>query len=200
MAPMATDGEEAIGSMGNDTPLAVLSNRPQLLYNYFKQLFAQVTNPPLDAIREEIITSLDTTIGSEGNLLEPTPEQCRLIGSTTPILTQRGAREDAPAGRHSGSHWFKPHHAVDAVPRSRTAARAAARRSTTLRAEAARRSPTAATSSSCPTAASTRERVPIPALLAIAACTITWCAKARARAAAWSSRRASRAKCITSRC
>jgi glutamate synthase (ferredoxin) len=87
MAPMATDGQEAIGSMGNDTPLAVLSNRPQLLYNYFKQLFAQVTNPPLDAIREEIITSLITTIGSEGNLLDETPEQCRLLRLETPILT-----------------------------------------------------------------------------------------------------------------
>ncbi len=73
MAPMATDGQEPIGSMGNDTPLAVLSDRPQLLYNYFKQLFAQVTNPPLDAIREEIITSMITTIGSEGNLMEETP-------------------------------------------------------------------------------------------------------------------------------
>ena len=79
LAPMATDGQEAVGSMGNDTPLAVLSNRPQLLYNYFKQLFAQVTNPPLDAIREEIITSLITTIGSEGNLLAETPEQCRRL-------------------------------------------------------------------------------------------------------------------------
>jgi glutamate synthase (ferredoxin) len=87
MAPMATDGSEAVGSMGNDTPLAVLSDRPQLLYNYFKQLFAQVTNPPLDAIREEIITSLVTTIGSEGNLLAETPEQCRLLRLEQPILT-----------------------------------------------------------------------------------------------------------------
>ena len=87
MAPMATDGQEAVGSMGNDTPLAVLSDRPQLLYNYFKQLFAQVTNPPLDAIREEIITSLITTIGSEGNLLDETPEQCRLLRLDQPILT-----------------------------------------------------------------------------------------------------------------
>ena len=63
--------------MGTDTPLAVLSDKPQLLYNYFKQLFAQVTNPPIDCIREEIITSAETTIGSEGNLLEPTPESCR---------------------------------------------------------------------------------------------------------------------------
>lgn len=87
MAPMATDGYEAVGSMGNDTPLAVLSDRPQLLYNYFKQLFAQVTNPPLDAIREEIITSLVTTIGSEGNLLDESPAQCRMLRLEQPILT-----------------------------------------------------------------------------------------------------------------
>jgi glutamate synthase domain-containing protein 2/glutamate synthase domain-containing protein 1/glutamate synthase domain-containing protein 3 len=87
LAPMATDAQEPIGSMGNDTPLAVLSDRPQLLYNYFKQLFAQVTNPPLDAIREEIVTSLVTTIGSEGNLLAETPEQCRLLRLEQPILT-----------------------------------------------------------------------------------------------------------------
>ncbi|MBI3468882.1 MAG: glutamate synthase large subunit [Planctomycetes bacterium] len=87
MVPMATDGAEPVGSMGNDTPLAVLSDRPQLLYNYFKQLFAQVTNPPLDAIREEIITSMITTIGSEGNLLDETPEQCRLLRLEYPVLT-----------------------------------------------------------------------------------------------------------------
>jgi glutamate synthase domain-containing protein 2/glutamate synthase domain-containing protein 1/glutamate synthase domain-containing protein 3 len=87
LAPMALDGQEPVGSMGNDTPLAVLSDRPQLLYNYFKQLFAQVTNPPLDAIREEIVTSLITTVGSEGNLLAETPEQCRLLRLDQPILT-----------------------------------------------------------------------------------------------------------------
>ncbi|HEY2148631.1 MAG TPA: glutamate synthase central domain-containing protein, partial [Pirellulales bacterium] len=87
MAPMATDGQEPVGSMGNDTPLAVLSDRPQLLYNYFKQLFAQVTNPPLDAIREEIITSMITTVGSEGNLLEETPEQCALLRLELPVIT-----------------------------------------------------------------------------------------------------------------
>ncbi|HKD35427.1 MAG TPA: glutamate synthase-related protein, partial [Pirellulales bacterium] len=80
-------GQEPVGSMGNDTPLAVLSDRPQLLYNYFKQLFAQVTNPPLDAIREEIITSMITTIGSEGNLLEETPEQCGLLRLELPVIT-----------------------------------------------------------------------------------------------------------------
>ena len=87
MVPMARDGVEAVGSMGTDTPLAVLSDKPQLLYNYFKQLFAQVTNPPIDCIREEIVTSTETTIGAEGNLLSPTPESCRLIELKSPILS-----------------------------------------------------------------------------------------------------------------
>jgi glutamate synthase (ferredoxin) len=87
MAPMARDGVEAVGSMGCDTPLAVLSNKPQLLYNYFKQLFAQVTNPPIDCIREELVTSAETTIGSERNLLKPKPMSCNLIELKTPILT-----------------------------------------------------------------------------------------------------------------
>ena len=87
MVPMARDGVEAVGSMGTDTPLAVLSSQPQLLYNYFKQLFAQVTNPPIDCIREEIVTSSDTTIGCESNLLEPAPESCALIKLKNPVLT-----------------------------------------------------------------------------------------------------------------
>jgi glutamate synthase domain-containing protein 2/glutamate synthase domain-containing protein 1/glutamate synthase domain-containing protein 3 len=87
MLPMARDGAEAVGSMGTDTPLAVLSSKPQLLFNYFKQLFAQVTNPPIDCIREEIITSTETAIGSERNLLKPSPENARLIELKSPILT-----------------------------------------------------------------------------------------------------------------
>src|SRR5947208_11057002 len=87
MGPMAKDGVEAVGSMGTDTPLAVLSDKPQPLFNYFKQLFAQVTNPPIDCIREEIVTSAETTIGSERNLLDPEPESCRLIELKSPILT-----------------------------------------------------------------------------------------------------------------
>ena len=71
LAPMATDGEEPVGSMGTDTSLAVLSDRPRLLYDYFKQVFAQVTNPPLDAIREELVTTMASTVGPEGNLLDP---------------------------------------------------------------------------------------------------------------------------------
>jgi len=87
IGPMANDGVQPLGSMGTDTPLAVLSNKPQLIYNYFKQLFAQVTNPPIDPIREENITSTETMVGSEGNLLEPTPESCRMIKLEHPILT-----------------------------------------------------------------------------------------------------------------
>ena len=86
LGPMGTNGEEAIGSMGTDTPLAVLSDRAQPLFNYFKQLFAQVTNPPLDAIREELVTSVFTGAGGEGNLLEPRPEACRQIALDLPIL------------------------------------------------------------------------------------------------------------------
>src|SRR5204863_1725701 len=85
--PMAETGVEAMGSMGTDTPIAVLSERPQPLYNYFQQLFAQVTNPPVDAIREELIMASDTTIGPEGNLLEPDPECARQLGLRSPILT-----------------------------------------------------------------------------------------------------------------
>ena len=87
IAPMARDGKEALGSMGDDTPLAILSDKPQPLYNYFKQLFAQVTNPPLDAIREELVTSTETLLGSEGNLLDPQAASCRQISLPHPILT-----------------------------------------------------------------------------------------------------------------
>ncbi len=87
LMPMARDGVEAIGSMGNDAALAVLSNKPRLLYDYFKQLFAQVTNPPIDCIREEIITSAETRLGSEGNLLHPQPSACRRVELKWPVLT-----------------------------------------------------------------------------------------------------------------
>src|SRR5437773_7129711 len=76
MTPMALNGQEAVGSMGTDTPLACLSDRPQLLFNYFKQLFAQVTNPPIDPIREELVMSVQTTIGPEQNLFDETPLHC----------------------------------------------------------------------------------------------------------------------------
>ncbi len=87
LAPMARDAVEPVGSMGTDAALAVLSNRPRLLYDYFKQLFAQVTNPPLDGIREELVTQISTSIGPEGNLLKPEPKSSRQIKLQTPILT-----------------------------------------------------------------------------------------------------------------
>lgn len=84
---MARDGVEPVGAMGHDVPLAVLSDKPQILYNYFKQLFAQVTNPPIDSIREEIIFAVETTIGTEKNLIKPEPDSCRRIRLKTPVLT-----------------------------------------------------------------------------------------------------------------
>ncbi len=89
LAPMANskEGKEPVGSMGNDTPLAVLSLRPQLLFNYFKQLFAQVTNPPIDAIREEIVMALETDIGRERNVLDETPEHAQMLHLSSPVIS-----------------------------------------------------------------------------------------------------------------
>jgi glutamate synthase (ferredoxin) len=103
VGPMSRDGMQPLGSMGTDTPLAVLSNKPQLLYNYFKQLFAQVTNPPIDPIREEIITSTEIMVGGEGNMLEPTPESSRLVKMHYPILTN----EELEKLRHIQRPGFK---------------------------------------------------------------------------------------------
>ena len=86
LAPMAKTGAEPIGSMGTDTPIAVLSDRPRLLFDYFQQLFAQVTNPPLDAIREEVVTSVGSTIGPESNLLDPGPSSCRQLVLPFPVI------------------------------------------------------------------------------------------------------------------
>jgi glutamate synthase (NADPH/NADH) large chain len=86
LTPMARTGGEALGSMGTDTPIAVLSDRPRMLFDYFTQLFAQVTNPPLDAIREEIVTSLGSSIGPEGNLLEASPGHCRQVQLPFPVI------------------------------------------------------------------------------------------------------------------
>ncbi len=85
--PMALNGAESIGAMGIDTPIAVLSNKHQPLFNYFKQLFAQVTNPPIDAIREEIVTATSVYLGKDGNILEQSPENCKMLKINNPILT-----------------------------------------------------------------------------------------------------------------
>jgi glutamate synthase (ferredoxin) len=89
LGPTATSGVQPISSMGNDTPLAVLSDKPKHLYQYFKQIFAQVTNPALDCIREELVTATETFIGSEGNLLDPGPQSCRMIRLDSPLLDNK---------------------------------------------------------------------------------------------------------------
>src|SRR5687767_367448 len=103
LAPMAMNGEEAIGSMGTDTALAVLSDKPRLLYDYFTQLFAQVTNPPLDAIREELVTSMGSTIGPEANLLKPGPEACHQIKVKSAIVNN----DELARLRHINERGFK---------------------------------------------------------------------------------------------
>ncbi len=103
LGPMAKNGEEPIGSMGTDTALAVLSSRPRPLYDYFKQLFAQVTNPPLDQIREELVTSMESTVGPERNLLKPEPESCRQIVIPDPVLSS----EEVAKLRHLAHPWFR---------------------------------------------------------------------------------------------
>ena len=91
--PVVKEGKDPLGAMGNDMPLAVLSDRPQSLFNYFKQLFAQVTNPPIDSLREAIVTSTISYLGAEGNLLQPSAENCRRIQLKTPILTNSQLEE-----------------------------------------------------------------------------------------------------------
>ncbi|MDX6475117.1 MAG: glutamate synthase large chain, partial [Gaiellaceae bacterium] len=105
LAPLAANAEEAIGSMGNDTPLAVLSNRGPLLYSYFKQLFAQVTNPPIDSIREAVVMSVQSLVGSEHNLLGETPEHARQLIIDNPILRDR----ELESLRQVDSDVFKAH-------------------------------------------------------------------------------------------
>jgi glutamate synthase (NADPH/NADH) large chain len=86
VTPMAKNGAEPLGSMGTDSPIAALSEKPRLLFDYFSQLFAQVTNPPLDAIREELVTSLGGSVGPEHNLLDPGPQSCRQISLAFPVI------------------------------------------------------------------------------------------------------------------
>jgi glutamate synthase (NADPH/NADH) large chain len=107
LEPMARTGAEAIGSMGTDTPIAVLSSRARLLYDYFAQLFAQVTNPPLDAIREELVTALGGTLGPEGNLLDPTPASCRQLFLARPVLDDDELAKITHLGEQPGLEDFR---------------------------------------------------------------------------------------------
>ena len=107
LEPMAKNGLEPIGSMGTDTPIAVLSSRSRLLFDYFAQLFAQVTNPPLDAIREELVTAVSGTLGPEGNLLNPQPSSCRQIVIERPILDNDELRTLVHIADHEGAADFR---------------------------------------------------------------------------------------------
>ncbi len=107
LAPMARDGKEALGSMGTDTPIAVLSKRPRLISDYFQQLFAQVTNPPLDAIRERLVTSLFARLGPEGNLFESSADTCRTVHLDTPIITDDQLRRLEALDGSRRSNRFK---------------------------------------------------------------------------------------------
>jgi glutamate synthase (NADPH) large chain len=108
LGPMAENGAEPIGSMGSDTPVAVLSDRSRLLFDYFTQQFAQVTNPPLDAIREELVTSMSAVIGPEGNLLEPGPGSCRQIELPTPIISNEDLAKILYINDDGDMEHFKP--------------------------------------------------------------------------------------------
>ncbi|MDR1344291.1 MAG: glutamate synthase large subunit, partial [Tannerellaceae bacterium] len=104
IVPMVSEGKEPTGSMGNDTPLAVLSSKPQRLFNYFRQIFAQVTNPPIDPIREELVMSLYLYIGcQEANMFEPSPDQCKMVRLQSPVITN----EDLDILTHLGYKGFK---------------------------------------------------------------------------------------------
>ena len=107
LAPMAIDGKEALGSMGSDTPPAVLSDRNRPIYDFFKQLFAQVTNPPLDAIREELVTSLYARVGPEGNLFDPQPSSCRTVHLDSPVITDEELARLVGIGGPGGLEDFR---------------------------------------------------------------------------------------------
>ena len=116
--------------MGTDTPIAVLSKRPRLLFDYFQQLFAQVTNPPLDAIREEVVTAVSSTIGPESNLLVPGPDSCRQLALPFPILDNDELARIIHANDDGQFPGFAAHVVQGPVPRRRRRGGAARRRST----------------------------------------------------------------------
>jgi glutamate synthase (NADPH) large chain len=163
LAPMAATGEEPVGSMGADIPLAVLSERPVTLFRYFKQQFAQVTNPPIDPIREDLVMSLVACVGGEGNLLEETEEQCRVLELPHPILTN-AELANVVQGTVFRSAVLEATFAAHGDPEEalRTAI-------TDLRARASRAVDEGATILVVSDRAARMDRVPIPSLLAMAA-------------------------------
>ena len=151
LAPMATGGAEPIGSMGTDTPVATLSDKSRPLFDYFSQLFAQVTNPPLDAIREELVTSLYNTIGSEWNLLDPSPASCRRLVLGFPVLDNESLAKILYVNRDGDLPGYASYVARGLYPVSRRRRSAGRAAGGGLRSRCRPPSPTAPGSSSCPT-------------------------------------------------
>ncbi|MEW9548574.1 glutamate synthase large subunit [Nonomuraea sp. NPDC050783] len=137
LSPMAKAGQEPIGSMGTDTPVAVLSEKPRLLFDYFTQLFAQVTNPPLDAIREELVTSLASTIGPEGNLLDPGPASCRQLVLPYPVIDNDELAKIIHINDEHDLPGFQPH-VISGLYEVAGGGQALLRRLEEIRAEASR--------------------------------------------------------------
>ena len=183
IAPMARNAVESLGSMGTDTPVPVISDRPRMLYEYFKQLFAQVTNPPLDANFEALVTSLNSTIGPEGNLLDPGPDSCRQIVCPTPDPHQRGAREAALHRRrrrrgrrlHARSSSTAHYPVAEGGEGLRMAI-------DNVRTQVSEAIAGGANIIILSDRYADAENAPIPALLVTARCTTTSCARRRARA------------------
>ncbi|WP_324278264.1 glutamate synthase central domain-containing protein [Blastococcus brunescens] len=156
---MAASGAEPIGSMGTDTPVAALSDRSRLLYDYFGQLFAQVTNPPLDAIREELVTSLGRTFGPEQNLLQATPASCRQVTVPFPVIDN----DELAKILHIDDDGDLPGYAAVRITGHfdvNGGERRSPRRSSSCGPRSARRSRPAPGSSCCPTATATRSARP----------------------------------------
>ena len=177
LTPMARTGAEPIGSMGTDTPIAALSDRPRLLFDYFSQLFAQVTNPPLDAIREELVTSLAGTIGPEGNLLEPGPASCRQVVLPFPVIDNDELAKIIHINRDGDLPGYATHVVARPVRRRGRWRGARATGSTRSAPRCPPRSPAALASSCCPTGTRRPSRRRSRRCCSPAPCTTTWCAR-----------------------
>lgn len=200
VAPMVRSGAEPIGSMGTDTPVAVLSQRPRMLYDYFQQLFAQVTNPPLDAIREEVVTSLQGTTGGERDLLTPTELSCHQIALPQPILRNRELAklinlnpDDEVNGRPHGMR-SKVIRCLYPVAEGGAGLAAALE---DVRAQASAAIADGARVIILSDRESDERMAPIPSLLAVAGCTTTWCATGHAPTWVWWWRPVTPARCTT---
>ncbi|MFF3664828.1 glutamate synthase large subunit [Microtetraspora malaysiensis] len=164
LTPMARHGYEPIGSMGSDTPVAVLSEKPRLLFDYFSQLFAQVTNPPLDAIREELVTSLQSTIGPEGNLLDPGPASCRRLVLPYPVIDNDELAKIVHINDEGALPGFQPY-VVSGLFHVGGGGDALLRRLREIREEVSRAIEDGARIIVLSDRGSSREKAPIPALL-----------------------------------